>query len=890
MGGTAQATEVLIRDQDTIIPSTGTQQARFSQSRFQAGEDAGDAKIDIVREGGDKGTFSIDVYTQDATAHDKTDYKGIRQTLIWKDGNVSPQVISIPIIDDREIEDERETVHLQLENPTNKDAAVDYHPTGSEAALEIIDNDRESATATSPDDSTDTRVGLEASLDCGDAFELAAGDFAGRGCGVVIHEYRSNTADRVEVKVAYDKSSGLDIFPGDTSAPPDLMFSTPYVFSQSFRAAANAEPGTYPVTITVRQKGAGSVTLNVTVMILEKGQTPSRDPGIRPPASVVPGSGGTYCVWRFKMFGDPPPCFNFAAAPCDAPRYQQNNYELVGQNMTWEEADTHVSHMSRYQDDAYGCLAALFPSKKDRDKDGTPDEDDGCPDDPKKITPGICDCGTPDTDGDEDGTPDCTDDCPNNPDKTGPGTCGCTESDKDTDGDGTPDCKDGCVDDPEKQKEGACGCNVPDDDKNKNGIPDCNEKAAVLSGMQLNPSSAAIDIAGSASFSATVFDADGNPLSSQEMGALSFEWSVSDPSVANISGAGTNATLTPIKEGSVTVIAVSSQVNASAAVIIKSPDDDKDGVPNSGDLCPGTPAGTKVDNKGCPERTGCQSDDDCPQGYVCQQKSGKCVDPFDDNYDDYSGTLTQRGDDRSQDQSDQGATDKGTRKGDKFTSDDLDRDLDDIHDDISTKCRSNSECPSGFICKNGDCVKKPGCTADADCPAGHECRNGDCINKSPVTPTASPTPTPTVSPTPTPTVSPTPKPTVSPTPKPTVSPTPKPTASPTPKPTAPIPTPPTSRTLDWHARKVCAENEGPDYRWSWRVKLTQEGATATGYIYFHRCPGGGRVSYRLSGEVQTDGSITAKGSKAGGRGPLYSSAPRQQTFTLREGQSPIPNF
>lgn len=38
---------------------------------------------------------------------------------------------------------------------------------------------------------------------------------------------------------------------------------------------------------------------------------------------------------------------------------------------------------------------------------------DGCPDDPAKTEPGICGCGTPDTDSDGDGTPDCNDNCPN---------------------------------------------------------------------------------------------------------------------------------------------------------------------------------------------------------------------------------------------------------------------------------------------------------------------------------------------------------------------------------------------------------------------------------------------------------------------------------------------
>ncbi len=47
----------------------------------------------------------------------------------------------------------------------------------------------------------------------------------------------------------------------------------------------------------------------------------------------------------------------------------------------------------------------------DSDGDLTFDCIDGCPDDPDKITPGICGCGTPDTDSDGDGTADCNESC-----------------------------------------------------------------------------------------------------------------------------------------------------------------------------------------------------------------------------------------------------------------------------------------------------------------------------------------------------------------------------------------------------------------------------------------------------------------------------------------------
>ncbi|MFO0828557.1 MAG: thrombospondin type 3 repeat-containing protein [Phycisphaerales bacterium] len=109
----------------------------------------------------------------------------------------------------------------------------------------------------------------------------------------------------------------------------------------------------------------------------------------------------------------------------------------------------------------------------DSDGDGTPDCEDGCPNDPNKIEPGICGCGVADTDTDGDGTADCIDGCPNDPNKIEPGICGCGVADTDTDGDGTADCIDGCPNDPNKIEAGTCGCGVADTDTDGDGTADC---------------------------------------------------------------------------------------------------------------------------------------------------------------------------------------------------------------------------------------------------------------------------------------------------------------------------------------------------------------------------------------------------------------------------------
>ncbi|MHC4445082.1 MAG: thrombospondin type 3 repeat-containing protein [Planctomycetota bacterium] len=109
----------------------------------------------------------------------------------------------------------------------------------------------------------------------------------------------------------------------------------------------------------------------------------------------------------------------------------------------------------------------------DSDNDGTPDCNDGCPADPNKTAPGICGCGVSDVDSDNDGTADCNDNCPTDPNKTDPGICGCGTPETDSDNDGTPDCVDNCPTDPNKTDPGICGCGTPETDSDNDGTPDC---------------------------------------------------------------------------------------------------------------------------------------------------------------------------------------------------------------------------------------------------------------------------------------------------------------------------------------------------------------------------------------------------------------------------------
>jgi hypothetical protein len=124
--------------------------------------------------------------------------------------------------------------------------------------------------------------------------------------------------------------------------------------------------------------------------------------------------------------------------------------------------------------------------------DGTVDCNDGCPNDPNKIQPGMCGCGVPDVDSDMDGTADCNDGCPNDPNKIQPGICGCGASDMDSDMDGTPNCNDGCPSDPLKTSPGVCGCGNPEpgsqcNDGDPNTINDVITSGCVCIGTPTGP-------------------------------------------------------------------------------------------------------------------------------------------------------------------------------------------------------------------------------------------------------------------------------------------------------------------------------------------------------------------------------------------------------------------
>ncbi len=221
---------------------------------------------------------------------------------------------------------------------------------------------------------------LSVEFTCGKAFELSPNDVLyPKTCYVVVRN-APTTHEKVQLKAIYDEKL-LDVIFDEQAEQAKYPENK---FLLIIRTLVTAPPTLTTLTLVVRQ-GGQEVVKYIDVLILLPEQEPSSGSGIRPAADVAAGSGGAFCVWRYKSFGDLPKCFNIVTAQCDNTKYAgKTRFELVGNNMTAEEAAFRAFQLSPYKGDAYGCHAQQTqpPVIKDRDHDGVSDDEDNCPDHP----------------------------------------------------------------------------------------------------------------------------------------------------------------------------------------------------------------------------------------------------------------------------------------------------------------------------------------------------------------------------------------------------------------------------------------------------------------------------------------------------------------------------
>ena len=104
----------LLRVVDDEGPAAGT--IGFARSRIEVDEAAGAARIEVWRAGGSAGAVEAAV-TVSGSATPGDDVGDVATTVSWADGDDTPQVLEIPIVDDQESEGS-ETLLLTLGSPT----------------------------------------------------------------------------------------------------------------------------------------------------------------------------------------------------------------------------------------------------------------------------------------------------------------------------------------------------------------------------------------------------------------------------------------------------------------------------------------------------------------------------------------------------------------------------------------------------------------------------------------------------------------------------------------------------------------------------------------------------------------------------------------------------
>lgn len=109
----------------------------FDQTEVSVDEDAGFASVTLRRTGGSDGVLVVDYTTVAQTAQPGSDYTTVAARLTWQDGDTTPAMISVPIIDDA-IEEGDETFLVSTSYPAG---SPDDPSLLNSARLTIVDND-----------------------------------------------------------------------------------------------------------------------------------------------------------------------------------------------------------------------------------------------------------------------------------------------------------------------------------------------------------------------------------------------------------------------------------------------------------------------------------------------------------------------------------------------------------------------------------------------------------------------------------------------------------------------------------------------------------------------------------------------------------------------------
>jgi hypothetical protein len=92
----------------------------------------------------------------------------------------------------------------------------------------------------------------------------------------------------------------------------------------------------------------------------------------------------------------------------------------------------------------------------------------------------------------------------------------------------------------------------------------------------------------------------------------------------------------------------------------------------------------------------------------------------------------------------------------------------------------------------------------------------------------------------------------------------------------------------WRSQGTCPATGLAAHRWI--VSLSQNGDQVSGTIAFHRCPGGGRAQYAVSGTAGSGETVRLSGRLQSSRGPLAETVRQSLNFTVTRNAPPAPNL
>ncbi|MBK8001644.1 MAG: hypothetical protein IPK15_23810 [Verrucomicrobia bacterium] len=211
-GATSSATNnvtarLYLVDNDLLSGGLQTGKAYFTDTTFSARENAATAAVTVRRLGGNVGELRVSVAVSPGTAANGADYIGSTNSLVWVNGDITPKVVAIPLLNDNDVEG-NETVNLQLVAPS---------PAGATGAVN---------TATLVIEEDDAPGAL--------SFSQAVYDVDERGTNLTVTVVRTGGAGGT-VSVDYQSGDQSAIAPGDYASISGTLTLGPGIVSTNFQ-------------------------------------------------------------------------------------------------------------------------------------------------------------------------------------------------------------------------------------------------------------------------------------------------------------------------------------------------------------------------------------------------------------------------------------------------------------------------------------------------------------------------------------------------------------------------------------------------------------------------------------------------------------------------------